>query len=419
MSPVVTPTRRRALYRAAGTAVAVLLALPGASPLERTSTTAGPRACPAPVIAGAEAASRRAWWYAIGDRPTPEEVDAAAARYGVVVLNPWETWARDRIEAQDPSVVVLVYKDLSSTRSHHTGPLPPAGVAHADADPSWFAVDGAGERIEWDPYPGHWQMAVWEPAYQQRWVEAVVEEVVAGGWDGVLADNDLATLRWYDAALLAGTSTAAETDARLREGLDALVARAGEALNARGRLLVPNVSDARLSEGRWAAHAAYGGAMEENLAHWGTDADDGFLWDWGPTGWVTQTDQLAGAGLSLSVTRAAAGDHRSLLYGYASVLVRGDEQDLWTSSTTPLGDYTRPEHLPEAGLLLGSPSADAVRLPSGAWTRTFTAGWATVNPTQATVTLPPPPGAVDADGRRVRTVTLPPTSGTVLRLGCR
>jgi putative glycosyl hydrolase-like family 15 (GHL15) protein len=153
-------------------------------------------------------------------------------------------------EAAGPPVVVLVYKDLASTRSYHTGPLPPAGVEYGEADPSWFAVDGAGGRIEWDPYPGHWQMAVWDPAYQQRWVDDVVEEVVSAGRDGVLDDNDLATLRWYDAGPLAGTTSAEETNARLQEGLDDLVTFAGRALQERGKLLIPNTSDARLQDDR-------------------------------------------------------------------------------------------------------------------------------------------------------------------------
>ncbi|WP_448619343.1 putative glycoside hydrolase [Geodermatophilus sp. URMC 65] len=413
---VITSPRTRRLWRSVGAVLsAALVAIPSASTRDPAPNAS---ACPQPSDAADDPAGRRGFWYAIGDRPTEQEIDAAATRYGVVVLNPWETWALERIKQQDPSVVVLVYKDLASTRSYHTDPLPPAGVGYGEADPSWFAVDDAGERIEWDPHPGHWQMAVWDPAYQQRWVDNVVAEVVSAGWDGVLADNDLATLRWYDAGLLAGTASAAETDARLQEGLDGLVTRAGQALRERGRLLVPNTSDARLQDGRWDAHAAFGGAMEENFAHWGTDPGAGFLWDWGRTGWVTQTGQLAGPGLTLSVTRAAPGDTRTLLYAYASVLVRGNGDEYWTPSTTAAGDYTQPEWLPEMAVATGPAAADALREPSGAWTRRFTTAWAAVNPTQATVTVVPPRGTVDRSGRTARSVTLQPTSGVVLRVEC-
>jgi hypothetical protein len=155
--------------------------------------------------------------------------------------------------------------------------------------------------------------------------------------------------------------------------------------------------------------------MEENFAHWGTNDQDGFLWDWGATGWVTQTDQLS-AGLTLSVTRAAPGDRRTLLYGFASVLVRGEADDAWTPSTTPLGDYTEPESLPEMAWDLGAPAAVGLRATSGAWTRSFARGWAAVNPTTRSVTVSAPRGAVDATGRRVEQVELGPTSGVVLRL---
>ncbi len=411
---------RRVLRRAGAVTVsAALIAAPSASTPDSSSPgTTALAAChlPAGAAGAGDLSEPRGLWYAIGDRPTEEEIDAAASRYGVVILNPWETWALQRLKAQDPSVVVLAYKDLSSTRSYHTGPLPPTGVGYSEANPSWFAVDDAGERIEWDPFPGHWQMAVWDPAYQQRWVDNVVAEVVAAGWDGVLADNDLSTLGWYDWALLAGTASRAETDARLREGLDGLVAAAGGALRDQGKVLVPNISDARLHSGRWAAHAAFGGAMEENFVHWGTDPDDGFLWDWGQTGWVTQTEQLAGPGLTLTVTRAAREDTRTLLYGYASALVRGNGRWFWTPSTTEAGDYTAPETLEETTIPVGPATSDAVRDPSGAWTRTFTSGWAAVNPTRATVTVVPPRGTVDGNGRVLRSVLLPPTSGAVFRV---
>jgi hypothetical protein len=380
----------------------------------RSSTVESPRTA---ALATTGTVARRGVWYAIGDAPTVAEVDAAAATYAVVVLNPWETWALRRIKQQAPGVTVLVYKCLSSTRDYHTDALPPAGVGFAEAQehPGWFATDATGARITWGPYPGHLQMAVWDPAYQARWVSNVVDEVVAAGWDGVLADNDLATLRWYSSAVLAGTTSQDESDALIRQGLDVLVASAGRALSARGKLLVPNISDARLFPGRWRAHAAYGGGMEENFAHWGTDDRTGFLWDWGPTGWVTQTDQLS-AGLTLSVTRAAPGDRRTLLYGFASVLVRGEADDSWTPSTTARGDYSEPESLPEMTWDLGAPTAVGLRAPSGVWTRSFARGWAAVNPTTGSVTLAAPRGAVDATGRRVDSVELGPTSGVVLRL---
>ncbi|PRY18432.1 putative glycosyl hydrolase-like family 15 (GHL15) protein [Kineococcus rhizosphaerae] len=366
------------------------------------------------------AVQRRGVWYAIGDEPTAAEVDAAPRTYGVVVLNPWDGWAAQRIHQLDPSVVVLMYKDLSSTRSYAGAyaQADPAGVRYAEAEqdaPRWFATDTSGARVQWGPYPGHWQMAVWDSGYQQRWAANVTREVLAGSWDGVLADNDFATLGFYSSAVLAGTTSRQETDAKIRAGLDVMVTTVGTALNARGKVLVPNLSEARLYPGRWASHARYGGAMEEAFAHWGTDTSSGFLWDWSGTGWQAQTAQMASPGLSLAVTRASASDRRTSLFGYTSVLVRGDSTSYWTGSTTPAGDYSAPESIPEMAWPVGAAVSGPVQLVSGAWTRTFQGAFAAVNPTQQRVVVPVPAGFVDAQGRTVSSVTLEATSGTLLK----
>lgn len=383
---------------------------------------------PSPQTAGAaeepsttaSASQRRGVWYAIGDTPDRAEVDAAAHSYKVIILNPWEGWALRRIKQLDPSVTVLMYKCLSSTRRYADGysKPKPTGVGHAEAEgsnPAWFATDTTGARIEWRSYPDHWQMAVWDANYQRRWADNVTQEVVAGGWDGVLADNDFATLRHYSPALLAGTRTAFQTDAKIRVGLDAMVSKAGRTLQSRGKILVPNISDARLYPGRWKLHSQHGGAMEEQLGHWGTDPASGFIFDWPRTGWEQQTGEMSAPGISLAVTRAASGDRRTMLYGYSSVLVRGDASSYWTPSSTSAGTYTRPESIPEMSWPIGPPKAAGLRLSSGAWTRTFAGAVVVVNPTTRTLKVSVPAGFVDATGGSVTSVRLKPTSAVILK----
>ena len=108
------------------------------------------------------------FWYGIGDTPTSEEIELAAERYQVVVLNAWETDALHRLHTLNPDITVLVYKDLSSTRSYPgavTGDTDadriPTGIGYYAAQrdhPEWFALDTHGDRIEWGGYPQHWQM---------------------------------------------------------------------------------------------------------------------------------------------------------------------------------------------------------------------------------------------------------------------
>lgn len=333
-------------------------------------------------------------WNAIGDTPTEAELDAVPGRYDVVILNPWETGALARLREVAPDVTVLVYKDLSSTRSYTDDAVLPTGVGYADADrdhPEWFALDTAGRRIEWETYPGHWQMAVWDPAYRAEWTANVVAETVEQGWDGVFADNDFARLGFYSDAVLAGSPNQSEADQVVREGLDALVAEAGTALVEQGKVLVPNVSEARLFPGRWEEHTRFGGGMEEHFGYFDSDGGGEFLTDADPTGWLAQTAQVGFADrLSLTITRAVPGDDRAQRYGYLSAAVRGEGRTCWQVSTT--GRYSTPEWTPAQGVPLGAPRGPGERQDSGVWTREFDGGWVAVNPTTEAATVTPPDG---------------------------
>ena len=259
-------------------------------------------------------------------------------------------------------------------------------------------------------------MAVWDAGYQQAWVNSVVAEAVAGGWDGVLGDNDISTLSWYSGTLVAGTGSRAATDTRLRDGLQQLIDRAGAALNAKGKLLVPNISDGRLFPGRWVAHSRYGGGMEENFAHFGQSTTADWVGDWGSDGWIAQTDEMGASGLSLAITRAAPGDHRTQLYGYASMLVRADRDAFWMPSTDSGAAYAGEPSIPEMSWPLGAATANPARTAAGAWTRQYASAWVAVNPTGTAVTLTPPSGARAADGSTPATVRLDAYSGLILEM---
>lgn len=214
------------------------------------------------------------FWNAIGGTPSPSDITSHAARYDIVVLNAWETDAMRQLRQLNPNVHVLVYKDLASTRSYPgaivngaDAALLPTGVGLVETDrehPEWFALDNNGRRIEWSKaYGDHWQMAVWDPAYQRQWASNVTAEVVRAGWDGVLADNDMVHLGFYSDQLLEGTDTREESDQKLRDGLDRMIDVAGNSLAAAGKMLVPNISGRQQFPDRWASHIRFGGGMDE------------------------------------------------------------------------------------------------------------------------------------------------------------
>lgn len=355
-------------------------------------------------------------WLAIGADPTDAQLVDAARRYPVVVLNAWETGAQRRLRELNPAVTVLVYKDLSSTRSYASARngLLPSGVDY-DADPRWFATDTSGQRIEWRPYPGHWQMAVWADAYRQAWTEAVTAETVRNGWDGVFADNDIADLSFYSDALLSGTSGQQETNQLLRDGLDRMVTTAGTALAARGKLLVPNLSEARLFPGRWTEHSRFGGAMEENFAQYG---DDGRLITWQGGQWDEMLRAATdGRHLTLLVTKTGdveqSRDGAAERVGFAGAALLSGDRTCWTAS--PTGDYSQPGWSGYQSLSLGAATGPARRDASGVWTRAFERGWVVLNPSAESATVTPPAGLRTPGGAAVPPeVTVPDADAVIL-----
>jgi hypothetical protein len=373
-----------------------------------------------PVVPPPEPLAPCAWWYGIGEPPSAADLETAAKRYDVVVLNATETAAMRRLHELNPAVKVLVYKDLSSTRNYQgavdgdaDATWLPSGIGYFAAQnghPEWFALDSADRRIEWRGYPKHWQMTVWDPAYQQAWTDAVTQEVTREGWDGVLADNDFNSLSHYSPAILAGTANAAETDRKLRDGLDAFLAVVGTKLQQAGKLFVPNVSETHLIPGRWTAHSRFSGAMEENFG-FRDDGGAGGLLTFQGNEWKELRAQAAlGESWLLLITRTR--DERQKRAGFASAALLAGPYTCWTPATTDT--YLDPEWSDLQDTNLGTAIDAATRQPNGVWTRQYTDGWVAVNPTGATQQITPPAGMVDLEGEAVSEVELPAADGVVL-----
>jgi hypothetical protein len=401
--------RRRQVW----SALAVVLALVAGTGC--TPGLAEPTSAPPPKPLGP-----CAWWYGIGEPPTFAELKLAAQRYDVVVLNATETTAMRMLHKLDPDIKVLVYKDLSSTRSYRGAVYGeadarwlPSGIGYNAArreHPEWFALDTAGKLIEWQGYPKHWQMTVWDPAYQRAWATAVVNEVTREGWDGILADNDFNSLRHYSPALLAGTATAEDTDRKLRDGLDAFLSVAGTALQDAGKMFVPNVSETHLTPGRWTGHSRFDGAMEENFG-FRDDRGSGELLTFQGNEWKELRAQAAlGESWLFLVTRVR--DERQERAGFVSAALLAGPYTCWTPARS--ATYLDPEWSPLQNAQLGVAVDAATRQPGGAWTRGFTGGWVALNPTSKTVRVAAPDGLVDLGGARVSEVELAPADGVVL-----
>ncbi len=347
---------------------------------------------------------------------------SSTARYSTIVLNAWEAPRIPALKAANPSVKVLVYKDMSSTRSYAVtngvdDRLLPAGVGYAAAaatHPEWFLVDDSGRRVEWAGYPGHWWMDIGSSSYAQTWGDNVAAEMTAAGWDGVMVDNAMTSPHWY----LPGTAVLAKypNDATYQAATERFLAAVGPRLRTAGFSVVPNfggnVPSLDLYR-RWTSYTS--GGLREYWGRWGDGATGGV----GLTGsnWdhqMAQLDAVEAQGKSfLGVAYGKVTDVAFMRYARASFLLGwggGSSSLLYATPTAGTDPYS-----PDWTIDIGTPLGPRVAIGAG-WKRAFTGGVAVVNPTSVqTITIALGGSYVTAEGATVTSVTLPPASGVVLR----
>ena len=317
--------------------------------------------------------SRFAAWVRYGGRSVDsDEIAIAAARYRVALLQPWELDARAQLKERRPDMVVLCYKCLSSARSSEVGrDIVSSGVSFAEAErhgEDWFAHRPDGRtRVEWKGFGGHWQMAVWDDQYRRRWRENVVSEVVANGWDGVFADNDIYG-DYYGILPLEGAREMGD----IRDALECMVEEVGDSLNDAGKLLIPNIAESRREHGRWARHARFGGGFEEQWLGW--SEKDHF----DAATCLQQAAVLCGPGVGIvRVNSDGDGRHINFLFGLAAFWVLGRGKG-WAYTATPPNEYSGVPYLPQQSWDLGAPIGPTIIRGNGRGQR-FTNGWAAVN----------------------------------------
>ncbi|MDQ1397443.1 MAG: hypothetical protein QOG64_2702 [Acidimicrobiaceae bacterium] len=340
----------------------------------------------------------------------------------LVALNAWEYAAIPQIKAENPSAIVLAYKDLSSTRSYACrGGVDdaqlPAGVGYCDADahhPEWFLKDANGARLTYaNPfYDGHWQMDVGNAAYQQAWVDNVQRDLLTHGFDGVMIDNALTACDNYHPGVC---PAAYPNNASFQAAYRSMLGAVGNAFRPNGLLTFANINDSRLFPGLlrdWLS--LLDGAQEEHFANWSSKTGSGYMWDWGPDGWKAMVDEVATAA-SMGKRLIATGggvktDPDAFTYDLASFMLATDGRSVFA-----FGDQT--VWHPEYDWDLGTPLSAYYPLGANVYRRDFSAGTVIVNAAKSTsTTVPLGSTFLAADGSPLTSVTLGATRGAILRL---
>ena len=269
----------------------------------------------------------------------------------------------------------------------------------------WLALDTNGNTIQWGDYGGHYQATVWDSNYQGAYCGHIDWVLRQSLYDGIWADNDLPGLLYNPSTLLAGTTTRAETDKKITDGLDSLVQQAGALAKSYGKILMPNYGDGRLTPARRRQHAlAGGGANEEMFCNWiGSSEPAVYLWgdgDWTYQIGNIQNDQVDGC--MTQVTSSA--DERTALYGYTSFLLKAKPGDAWLFMPPDMVQGVLP-WMSFQDIKIGYPIEAYQTQGTSVYTRRFEHAFVAVNPSQSQQTV------MLADGS---TRTMRPTTGLLL-----
>lgn len=351
----------------------------------------------------------------------PLDVATEARRRKVIALNPGDWGYIAKIKAVNPSVKVLVYKDLSSSRDwdcsggvDHTFITSGVGYCWSDRNhPEWFLTDSAGKRLTYSRYQGHWQMDIGNPEYQKTWVANVKTELAGRGWDGVIMDNALTAADNYHPGIRPARYP---TNASFQGAYASMLETAGQALGDAGFYTTANINDSRLFPGLWERYtASLGGGAEEHFMNWNDTPGSGYVWDWDDTAWSAQVGQVTAstakakqAQVKTKVTTRSGDDIEALRYGLASFMLANDGTSLFGTDSKAWA--------PEFDWDLGTPKGSYATVGKSVYRRDFSAGVALVNASEAsptTVVLDRP--YLDVAGNQVTSVTLGATRGVVLR----
>ena len=367
-------------------------------------------ALPAPALAGGTVGHVR---FATDTYASFPSYDQSAQRHGFVILHAWQRDRMQALKAANPSLRVLVYKNLSFSNYMNNAGFASVGVPAPEADrdhPEWFLLNTSGERFTSSSHQWSWAMDVGSSSYQQRWADNVIAELQSGGWDGVFIDDTNPTMKYhYTPSAVAKYPSDDAYSAATRSAL----ATIGPRVRAAGKLAIANI-------GSWPGYPATArdwlqfldGGLDEMFLKWGNGAGDGYG---DLRRWETQLDELKAADRSgkffLAITHSDPTDAEAARYGFATMLLGSNGMGYYALAH----DYTGETWFPEYDYDLGAPLGPETVDTSGVHRRAFERGLVLVNPTGHAESVEFGGTYAGSGLERATGATMAPKSGLVLR----
>lgn len=329
------------------------------------------------LASAARAAAVSHTYPALDTAAATADYSQASNRNAYVILQAWETERMQELKAQNPSLKVLVYKNLGFAAEARS-PLSSTGVATQEAPDAWFLKNLQGQRIASNGYNWLWAMDVGSPEYQQRWYENVSRELETQGWDGVFIDDPNPTMKYtYDPSQVAKYPN----DAAYSAAMGSALAYIGPKIQAGGKLAIANFApwvEYKSTCNSWLQYLS--GALDEMFVKWSRNTGEGYRSE---AQWNVQLEEVKYAAAQgkqfIGFTQGSPGETAAARFGYGTVLLGTNG----TASFAFAANYTSETWFPEYEYELGNPTGAEVRETGGVHRRLFENGLVLVNPTSS------------------------------------
>jgi hypothetical protein len=361
-------------------------ALTGAAPTEaalgQASSAAATATQPAPAASSSPAAVNTTLAVTLDCLSAPygcQKDFLDVQTFSTVIVQPWHD---DLIpEAEAAGTFLLPYKCMASARDpNRWGDTAGVSLAEANRHPEWFLLNEHGQRIEWDPWPGAWQLDVGNRGYQEAWLRNVLAFLRAHDWKAVTIDN--ANVDPQAVYFPSETMVKYPTRAAYTAATRSFLAYVGPRLQAAGYELYPNIQvhhDLDVWKAAWRDWLPFiSGGMREHFLRWSNPGAE----LWGGRTWlevVSLFEEVQRAGKSFHTGTPLddpRGDLRSLRYGRASWFVAWNGRSRSTYGG-PVGEHVG--ELQEWRQEIGRPVEDRRLYAAGVWGKRYDAGIALVN----------------------------------------
>jgi hypothetical protein len=311
----------------------------------------------------------------IPSQPIPK--DLSGVRY--LLLDASRARRVGGLKRSYPRLRVLAYKNLSFLIDYSRRLDGNAGVPWAKARKSWFLRDRAGRRVHSAHFKHAWFADVGNAAYQRAWARNVLRFLRRAPWDGVFMDDALADPGWHLGGRYQRLARYPNRDA-YRAAERSLLAALQPALTRAGYVQIANIGASTDQADVWTDWAPLlSGELDEHFLKPGKGTEPVVTGaDWAAAIGIEQAVEATGRAF-LALSYGPSSDTAAQGYTRASFLLFNRPE---TGSASIWGPHATQTSTLDLGLPLGAASQNGAT-----WTRPFTGGLLTVDPSAGTYSV--------------------------------